>query len=70
MRFISSLAAAPDGKLWVVENDSFPRRISSWDIKTNALIKEYFGSTDYGATGGSIDPLDPMSWWAKAVNGD
>ena len=59
MRFVSNLALAEDGKLWAAENDEFPRRVSSWDTKTGALAKEFFGSTSYGALGGAIDPLDP-----------
>jgi hypothetical protein len=59
LRFISGMAVASDGRLWVAENDPFPRRISAWDTKTGALWKECFGPTDYGALGGAIDPLDP-----------
>ena len=59
LRFISSVAVAADGKMWVAENDSFPRRISAWDTQTGAFAKEFFGATDYGALGGAIDPLDP-----------
>jgi hypothetical protein len=59
LRFINSLAVTPDVKLWVVEKDTYPRRISSWDLKTGDMVKEFFGSPDYGALGGAIDPLDP-----------
>lgn len=59
MRFVNSLAVSPNGRLWAAEKDSYPRRISSWDTKTGTLVKEFFGSTSYGALGGAIDPLDP-----------
>ena len=59
MRFIAGLAVAADDRLWVAENDGYPRRMSAWDTKTGKLWKEFFGSTDYGALGGAIDPLDP-----------
>jgi WD40 repeat protein len=59
MRFISSISVAPDGKLWVAENDEHPRRISAWNSSTGALIQEFFGGSPYGAVGGGISPLDP-----------
>jgi hypothetical protein len=59
LRFISSVAVTADGKLWIAEHYPFPRRFSSWDTKTSRFAKEYFGSSDYGATGGAIDPLNP-----------
>jgi hypothetical protein len=59
LRFIQSIALAADGKLWVAEQDSYPRRMSAWDTKTATLWKEFFGETTYGALGGAINPLDP-----------
>jgi DNA-binding beta-propeller fold protein YncE len=59
LRFIQSVTVAPDGKLWIAEQDTYPRRISAWDARTGKLIKEFFGASTYGATGGAIDPLDP-----------
>ncbi|MDQ2686859.1 MAG: hypothetical protein M3Y28_03225, partial [Armatimonadota bacterium] len=59
LRFISGLTVAQDGKLWVTENDDFPKRVSVWDTKTGAFAKEFFGATHYGASGGAIDPRDP-----------
>ena len=61
MRFISGLRVDVQGKLWVAENDDTPRRISVWDAKTGAFVKEFFGPTDYGAGGGAIDPLDTLT---------
>jgi hypothetical protein len=57
LRKMTSVTVAADGKVWATE--SFPRRVSRWDGKTGAVEKELFGSTEYGATGGAIDPLDP-----------
>ena len=59
LRFIQSMGVAADGKIWVAESDSKPRRFSAWDTRTGTLWKEFFGSTDYGGIGASIDPLDP-----------
>jgi len=47
------------GKLWVTEATVCPKRVSVWDAKSGKLIKEYFGPTHYGASGGAINPLDP-----------
>lgn len=59
MRAIHDLAVDGKGQLWVAEADGLPKRVSVWDTKTKSFIREYFGSTGYGALGGAIDPLDP-----------
>ncbi len=61
MRFIGGMAVDGNGRLWVMEADVYPKRISAWDTKTGALYKEFFGPTSYGAIGGAINPLDPMT---------
>ena len=48
-----------EGKLWVMEADSAPKRVSVWDSKTGKFAKEFFGPSSYGALGGAINPLDP-----------
>jgi hypothetical protein len=59
MRFIRALRVDVQGKLWVMEADDMPRRVSVWEAKSGAFVKEFFGPTDYGAVGGAISPLDP-----------
>jgi hypothetical protein len=59
MAFINELAVDGDGKLWVMEADQYPKRVSVWDTKTGAPVTELFGPTTYGALGGAINPLDP-----------
>ena len=61
MRFIAGIQVDPQGKLWVMENDGSPRRISRWDAATGAFEREFFGPTTYGATGGAISPDDPLT---------
>jgi len=56
---ISSVLVDAEGKLWVAEDDTHPRRISVWDSKTGNLLKDFFGPTEYGASGGAINPLNP-----------
>jgi hypothetical protein len=61
MRFIAGIQVDPKGKLWVMEYDGAPRRISRWDAATGAFEKEFFGPTTYGAGGGAISPDDPLT---------
>ncbi|HUS59665.1 MAG TPA: hypothetical protein VM141_13550, partial [Planctomycetota bacterium] len=35
------------------------KRVSVWNAKDGKFIKEFFGPTHYGASGGAINPLDP-----------
>jgi DNA-binding beta-propeller fold protein YncE len=59
MLYSSELAVDSQGKLWVMETDTAPKRVSVWDAKSGAFVKEFFGPTSYGALGGAINPLDP-----------
>ena len=64
---IASLAVDAQGKLWVMEATHTPKRVAVWDTaspstgsgQAGKLLKEFFGPTHYGASGGAIDPLDP-----------
>ena len=59
MRAIHDLAVDGRGQLWVAEANGSPKRVSVWNTKDKSFLREYFGSTGYGALGGAIDPLDP-----------
>lgn len=59
MAFINNLALDATGKLWVAEEDEFPKRFSVWDTVTGRMLQEFFGPTEYGALGGAINPRDP-----------
>ncbi|HEY3396162.1 MAG TPA: hypothetical protein VGM19_00735 [Armatimonadota bacterium] len=48
------IAVTPAGRLWVAEDDSSPKRISVWDSRTGAFVREFCGPTPYG--GGSFVP--------------
>jgi hypothetical protein len=56
---IHGLAVDPTGNLWVAESTFFPKRFSVWNNQTGAFVREFFGSTHYGASGGAINPDDP-----------
>ena len=59
MAFIAGMSIDAKGRLWVAEEDATPRRFSVWDTATGKLVREYFGPTHYGASGGAIFPQDP-----------
>src|SRR5205085_2069004 len=56
---IAGMAVDAKGRLWVMENDSAPRRVSVWNAADGKFLAEYFGPTSYGAQGGAINPTDP-----------
>ena len=60
MRFIAGMTVDPKGKLWVMEADDKPKRVSVWDTGTGRLVKEFFGPSAYGALGGAVNPVDPL----------
>ncbi|MGB2821057.1 MAG: PQQ-binding-like beta-propeller repeat protein [Phycisphaerae bacterium] len=60
MRHVAGMTVDPAGRLWVMEAHDKPKRISVWDTKTGAFVKEFFGPTAYGALGGAINPADPL----------
>ena len=59
------LVVDKEGKLWVAEANQTPQRFSVWqaragaDKKEGVFLKEFFGPTHYGASGGAINPRDP-----------
>ena len=59
MRFAQGMAVDQDGKVWVAEQNFSPKRVSVWDGTKGSLVKELFGPTAYGASGGAINPRDP-----------
>ncbi len=53
------LAVTDNGRLWVAEDDSSPRRVSIWDARTGRLLREYLGPAIYGGGGFQPNPEDP-----------
>lgn len=56
MHYPNGVVVAPDNKLWVMEYDTAPKRVSVWDLSGN-LQKAYYGPPKYGG-GGRLDPDD------------
>ena len=55
----AGIAVDKEGKLWVMEHYAHPKRVSVWNLKDGALVRDFFGPTQYGASGAAIDPRDP-----------
>ncbi len=47
-----------DGRAWVAEANHTPKRFVVWDIAGGQVVREFFGPTHYGASGGAINPRD------------
>jgi len=59
LRSVWGLAIDQNDRIWAAEVALAPMRMSAWDIKTGKFVKEYFGATHYGASGGAVNPHDP-----------
>jgi outer membrane protein assembly factor BamB len=61
----AGLVVDKEGKLWVAEANETPKRFSVWqaraaaDKKEGDFLRDFFGPTHYGASGGAINPRDP-----------
>ncbi|PTY06054.1 hypothetical protein DB346_01425 [Verrucomicrobia bacterium LW23] len=62
----TGMCVDPQGKLWVMEANEHPKRVSVWaygDGKSaptaTTLVRDFFGPTHYGASGGAVNPRDP-----------
>ncbi|NNM88179.1 MAG: hypothetical protein HKL95_06640, partial [Phycisphaerae bacterium] len=53
------IAVTNNHKLWVAEDDGQPRRVSVWNARTGAFLKQYIGPTPYG--GGTTFWVDPKN---------
>ncbi len=52
-----------DGHLWVTEHDRWqPKRLAAFDVKTGAVVREFFGPPSYGEPGAGFDDLDGSRW--------
>ena len=55
----AGIAVDREGKLWVAEHDPHPKRVSVWNLADGKLVTDFFGPTQYGASGSAINPRDP-----------
>ena len=60
-----AIAVDKNNRLWVAEDDRYPKRYSAWNAD-GTLYKEFFGSLPY-STGGYFDPQDPEKFYAYNV---
>ena len=65
------MTVTPDGRLWVTEYNTAPKRVSVWS-RDGELLKTFYGPSSYGG-GGRIDPKDPTRFyyapWTKGAVG-
>jgi len=76
MNHPKGIAVDSNGRLWVTEDDFFPKRVSVWN-PDGSLWKAYYGSSRYGG-GGMLDSHQPDTFfydgmqfkldWAKGEN--
>ncbi len=59
MLFPAGVAVDKEGQLWVMERDAHPKRVSVWKLSDGKLVADFFGPTQYGASGSAINPKDP-----------
>ena len=55
----AGIAVDRENKLWVMEHDRHPKRVSVWNLADGAFVADFFGPTHYGASGSAINPRDP-----------
>ena len=60
-----AIAVDKNGRLWVAEDDRYPKRYSAWNAD-GTLYKDFFGSMPY-STAGYFDPKDPEKFYAYNV---
>lgn len=63
MLFPRGVSVDTDGRLWVAENDSSPRRLSVWSVASGHLLLERLGQTRYGGQGAWVFPDEPQRAW-------
>ncbi|GEP42257.1 hypothetical protein [Brevifollis gellanilyticus] len=61
----NGLAQDSQGRVWVVESDNFPRRVSVWNGH-GELVHTFYGPTEYGG-GGVLDPQDEKRFFYKGL---
>ncbi|TWU08492.1 NHL repeat-containing protein [Stieleria varia] len=65
MNHPNGLALDSQGRLWVAENDNFPRRVSVWS-PDGELLRTFYGPTEYGG-GGVLDSRDANAFFYKGL---
>jgi hypothetical protein len=58
----AGLTLDSQGRLWVAENDTLPKRVSVWNASNGRFVSALYGPTRYGG-GGTLDPADRSRWY-------
>lgn len=56
------------GRVWAVEQDYLPKRVTCWDLMDGHLVKDICGPAKYGA-GGMFDSRDPSLFYYEEAGG-
>ncbi|HWE04658.1 MAG TPA: hypothetical protein VG326_19790 [Tepidisphaeraceae bacterium] len=59
MLYPAGIAVDKEDKLWVMERDRHPKRVSVWSVADGKFVKDFFGPPHYGNSGAAINPRDP-----------
>lgn len=51
-----------DGRLWVTEDRTNPKRAVAWDLVSGKIVRQIYGNPPYGGSGGGFDTQDPRRW--------
>ncbi|MFY9251856.1 MAG: hypothetical protein WAO83_00235 [Fuerstiella sp.] len=61
----NGIAIDSQGRVWVAENDNYPRRVSVWSAE-GKLVRTFYGPTEYGG-GGVLDSRDANVFFYKGL---
>ena len=61
----NGIALDSKGRVWVAENDNYPRRVSVWSTE-GKLVRTFYGPTEYGG-GGVLDLRDANVFFYKGL---
>ena len=53
----TGMAMDPQGRVWVTEENMYPKRVSVWTAH-GELVTDFVGPATYGGMGASADPAD------------
>ena len=66
MRHPVGVTLDDQGRLWVAESESIPKRISMWSATDGKLLKAFYGPMEYGG-GGQLDPVDTSRFFYSGM---
>jgi hypothetical protein len=62
MSYPCGMAIDRQGRLWVAEAETYPKRLSQWRADDGSFVRAWYGPPKYGG-GGAIDPHDKRRFY-------